>query len=178
MSWGTNSWNCAARSTRTGMGPASMAFSWACFAAPCPAVKWSMPRTDTSTIRCTPAIWPISCRLRAEAVKNALAASGVRRCRPLAVPLAASMTHSAPVNASAKPSPATTSTPVDRDIGTTSWPLASSSSTTRLPTLPVAPATAILIDAGIGCLLVLCVPEGATTKASTSPWRRRTREPT
>jgi NAD(P)-dependent dehydrogenase (short-subunit alcohol dehydrogenase family) len=34
FTWGTNSWNCAARSTCTGMGPASMAFSWAYFAAP------------------------------------------------------------------------------------------------------------------------------------------------
>jgi hypothetical protein len=110
-------------------------------------------------------------------VKNSPAALGAWRGL-LAVPLAVSMTHSTPVNASVKPSPVTTSTPVDRDIGTTSWPLASSSSTTRLPTLPVAPATAILIDAGIGCLLVLCVPEGATTKASNSPRRRRTREPT
>jgi hypothetical protein len=98
-----------------------------------------MPRTDTSTIRCTPAFWPISCRLWAEAVKNSLAALGARRCRPLAVPLAASMTHSAPVIASPNPSPLTTSTPVDRDIATTPWPHASSTSTTRLPTLPVAP---------------------------------------
>jgi hypothetical protein len=87
--------------------------------------------------------------LRAEAVKNSLAAVGAGRCRPFAVPLAASMTHSAPANASAKPSPVTTSTPVDRDIGTTSWPPAPSSSTTRRPTRPVAPATAIFMDAGM-----------------------------
>jgi hypothetical protein len=43
--------------------------------------------------------------------ENSLAAFGAHRCRPLAVPLAASMTHSAPVNASPNPSPVTTSTP-------------------------------------------------------------------
>ena len=34
MSCATNSWNCAARSTRAGIGPESMACSWATFAAP------------------------------------------------------------------------------------------------------------------------------------------------
>ena len=34
MSCATNSWNCAARSTRAGIGPESHACSWATFAAP------------------------------------------------------------------------------------------------------------------------------------------------
>jgi hypothetical protein len=67
------------------------------------------------------------------------------------------MTHSTPASASAKPSPVTT--PVDRDIGTTSWPLASSSSTTRLPTRAVGPATASFMHAGMTASLVLVVPD-------------------
>src|SRR5687768_8772010 len=58
---------------------------------------------------------------------------------------AASTTHSTPARASLRPSPVTTSTPVDRDIGTTSWPAASSTSTGLRPTPPVAPATAIFL---------------------------------
>jgi hypothetical protein len=89
------------------------------WAAPWPVVKWLMPMTDTSTMRCTPAFRPNSCRLRAAVVKNSRAAWGAPGL-PLAVPLAASMTHSTATNAFAKPSPVTTFTPVHRDIGTTS----------------------------------------------------------
>src|SRR5215218_5492916 len=59
---------------------------------------------------------------------------------------AASTTESTPARASLRPSPVTTSTPVDRDMVTTSWPAASSTSTVWRPTLPVAPATAIFLS--------------------------------
>src|SRR5439155_10103346 len=55
------------------------------------------------------------------------------------------MTHSAPARASARPLPVMTSTPLDRDIRTTSCPRPSSTSTTCRPTRPVAPATPIFI---------------------------------
>jgi hypothetical protein len=80
---------------------------------------------ETTTIRRTPARSPSSCRLRAAVVKNSVAAS----CSGEA-PVATSITDSAPASASARPSPAMTSTPLEREIGTTSCPLASSKSTT------------------------------------------------
>src|SRR6266571_1673814 len=52
------------------------------------------------------------------------------------------MMHSTPASAAARPSPVMTSTPLEREIGTTSCPCASSTSTTCRPTRPVAPATA------------------------------------
>jgi hypothetical protein len=79
--------------------------------------------------------------LRDAAAKNCVAAS----CSGDG-PLATSMTTSTPVSAAARPSPVTTSTPVARDIGTTSWPRALRISTTWEPTRPVAPATAIFIS--------------------------------
>ncbi|HXJ66560.1 MAG TPA: hypothetical protein VNN79_22600 [Actinomycetota bacterium] len=50
-----------------------------------------------------------------------------------------------PSSAAASPSPVTTSIPVARDMGTTSWPRSVSTSTTWRPARPVAPATAILV---------------------------------
>ena len=44
-----------------------------------------------------------------------------------------------------QPSPVITSTPLERDIGTTSYPRDSRMSTMCRPTRPVAPATAILV---------------------------------
>src|SRR4051794_24828635 len=96
---------------------------------------------DTTTRRFTPASSPSCWRLRAAVVKNSVAAS-----RSGEGPVAASTTDSTPASASARPSPVITSTPVARDIGTASWPPASSASTTCLPTLPVAPATATLMS--------------------------------
>ena len=58
---------------------------------------------------------------------------------------------STPVRASARPSPVMMSTPRARDIGTTSWPRASRTSTTWRPTRPVAPATAILLRTAMIC---------------------------
>jgi hypothetical protein len=73
------------------------------------------------------------------------------RGRPLAGegPVAASMTHSTPDRAPARPTPVITSTPLERDIATMSCPPALSTSTTWLPTLPVAPTTAIFLRACI-----------------------------
>src|SRR6266571_1626143 len=95
---------------------------------------------DTTTIRRTPASLPVSCRFRVAVMKKSVAAfwSGEG-------PLATSMTHSTPARASARPSPLITSTPSERDIWTTSCPSAVRTSTTCRPTLPVAPATAILM---------------------------------
>jgi hypothetical protein len=103
-------------------------------------VKRSIPIIDTTTIRCTPARSPASCRFWAADVKNSVAAfcSGEG-------PLDTSMTDSTPSRADARPSPMITSTPLERDIATTSCPSTLSTSTIRRPTLPVAPATAILL---------------------------------
>src|SRR5919198_2405379 len=92
---------------------------------------------DTTTILRTPAGSPARCKLRAAVVKNSVAA-----CCSGEGPVAVSTTHSTPSRASARPSPVITSTPLEREIRTTSWPRASSTSTTWRPTLPVAPATA------------------------------------
>jgi hypothetical protein len=59
--------------------------------------------------------------------------------------LAASTMDSTPASASSRPAPVTTSTPLERDIATTSCPASSSRSTTCRPTRPVAPATAIFM---------------------------------
>jgi hypothetical protein len=80
---------------------------------------------DTTTIRRTPARPPASWRLRAAVVKNSFAASSSAEG-----PVAVSMTHSTPSNVLARPSPVMTSTPFERDIGTTSYPRASRTSTT------------------------------------------------
>src|SRR6266480_1590628 len=87
---------------------------------------------DTTTIRRTPARSPACCWGEG--------------------PVAVSMTHSTPSRAAARPSPVTTSTPLERDIATTSWPPALRMWATWRPTLPVAPATAILRCA---CMLPL-----------------------
>jgi hypothetical protein len=109
---------------RTGIGPDSMARSCTAFAARKPAVKRWFPMIDTTTICSTPARSPTCCRLRAEAVKKSVAAA----CSDEGW-VAASMMHATPARASARPSPVTTSTPLERDIGTTSCPSASSTST-------------------------------------------------
>jgi hypothetical protein len=80
---------------------------------------------DTTIIRRTPARSPAPCRFRAAAVKNPVAVSWSGEG-----PLATSMTHSTPARASARPSPVTTSTPLERDIATMSCRLALSMSTT------------------------------------------------
>src|SRR5213594_2995509 len=92
---------------------------------------------DTTTIRRTPVFLPVSCRFRAAVVKNSVAGfcSGEG-------PLATSMTHSTPVRAFTSPFLVITSTPREREIGTTLCPWALSTSTTCWPTRPVAPATA------------------------------------
>jgi hypothetical protein len=93
---------------------------------------------DTTTSRRTPAREPASCRFRAAVTKNSVAgpcsADGE---------VAVSMMASTPSSAAARPSPVITSTPVARDIATTSCPPPASTSTTCRPTRPVAPATAI-----------------------------------
>ena len=141
-SWPTNSWNCAARRIRTGIGPSSYARSWATLGGVVAAgepvdARRSRPRPSAAR----PASRPRSCRFRAAVVKNSVAAasSGVG-------PVERSTMTSAPASASASPSPVITSTPVERAIGTTSWPRASRMSTTWRPARPVAPATAILIS--------------------------------
>src|SRR5262249_32772776 len=68
-------------------------------------------------------------------------------------PVAASMTASTPARAAARPSPVMTSTPSERDIGTTSYPRSVSTPAAWRPTLPVAPATAILRGDGIAGVL-------------------------
>ena len=80
---------------------------------------------DTTIIRCTPACTPACCRFRAAVMKNAVAA-----CCSGEGPVAVSMTHSTPAKAAARPSPVITSTPCERDIGTTSYPRAMSTSAT------------------------------------------------
>src|SRR4051812_29541408 len=97
-----------------------------------------MPMIETTTIRLTPAAAPARCRFRAEAVKNAVASSWSGEG-----PVAASMIVSAPASASSRPSPLTTSTPLERAIGTTSCPRCSRTSTRCDPSRPVAPVTAI-----------------------------------
>jgi hypothetical protein len=66
------------------------------------------------------------------------------------------MTQPAPANAVARPFPVITSTPSERDIGTTSYPRSVSTATTCWPTLPVAPATAIF---GCGCMVCVLSPD-------------------
>src|SRR6266498_500203 len=70
---------------------------------------------ETTMIRATETRSPACCRLRAAAVKNSVASAW-----PDEAPLATSITQSAPVRASASPSPVRTSTPCLREIGTTS----------------------------------------------------------
>jgi hypothetical protein len=70
---------------------------------------------DTTTIRCTPARSPASCRLRAASVKNSVAAAWSGEDV-----VATSMMHSTPENACARPPSLTTSTPLEHDIATTS----------------------------------------------------------
>ena len=76
---------------------------------------------ETTTYRATPARSPACCRFAAAVVKNSVAA----RCSELG-PAVTSMMASAPVTALARPSPVMTSTPADREIGTTSCPAAPS----------------------------------------------------
>ena len=100
-----------------------------------------MPTMETTTIRCTPASRPRSCRFRAAVVKNSVAAASSGEG-----PVVRSTMPSAPSSASASPSPVITSTPFERAIGTTSCPRASRISATCRPARPVAPATAMLIS--------------------------------
>src|ERR687888_1759471 len=100
---------------------------------------------ETTMIRRTLARDPSSCRFRVAAVKKSVAA-----CCSGEAPLLASIRDSTPLNASARRFPVTTSTPAEREIGTTSCPCSSSTSTTWQPTRPVAPATAILPSAFTG----------------------------
>ena len=97
-----------------------------------------MPMIETTTIRFAPAAAPARWRFRAEAVKNAVASSWSGEG-----PVAVSMMVSTPASASSRPSPLTTSTPLERAIGTTSCPRCSRISTRGDPTRPVAPVTAI-----------------------------------
>src|SRR5437764_5974490 len=93
---------------------------------------------ETTTIRFTLAAAPARCRFRAEVVKKAVASSWSGDG-----PVAASMTVSTPTSASSRPSPVTTSTPLERAIWTTSCPRCSRISTRCDPSRPVAPVTAI-----------------------------------
>src|SRR5947207_15916833 len=68
-----------------------------------------MPMIDTTTICFAPAAAPVRCRFRAEAVKNAVAASWSGEG-----PVAVSMMVSASASAASRPSPLTTSTPSER----------------------------------------------------------------
>src|SRR5919198_3224936 len=112
---------------------------------------------DTTTILRTRAFSPAWCKLRAAVVKKSVAA-----CCSGDGPVAVSTMHSTPFSASARPSPLITSTPVDRDIATTSCRRAWSTSTTCRPTLPVAPATAIFTAA---------TPRpGAANRTAASEW--------
>jgi hypothetical protein len=113
---------------------------------------------DTTTIRCTQARSPASCRFRDAVVKNSVAAASSGEG-----PVATSTTHSTPARASSSPSRVITSTPVARDIATTSCPRAWSTSTTCLPTRPVAPATAIFLRA---CMIRLLVVTPAASRRS------------
>ena len=61
--------------------------------------------------------------------------------------LVTSMTASAPATASTSPAPVDTSWPEDRDSATTSCPRSRAVSRMWRPTVPVAPAIAILIEA-------------------------------
>src|ERR671931_132561 len=94
---------------------------------------------ETTMIRRTPACAPSCCMFRVAAVKKSVAA-----CSSGEAPLVASTRDTTPLKASLRPSPVTTSTPAEREIGTPSCPCSSSTSTTWRPTRPVAPATAIL----------------------------------
>src|SRR5918992_4769811 len=109
---------------------------------------------DTTTMRWTPARSPSSWRLRDAAMKKSVAGFCSFDGHE-----AASTMQSTPASASLRPSPVTTSTPVDRDIGTTSWPAASSTSTVGRPTLPVAPATAIFFRACMSVSFVRSVQQ-------------------
>ena len=91
----------------------------------------------------------VAARIVAEAVKNAVACSwsGER-------PVAASMMVSTPASAASRPSPVTTSTPLERAIGTTSCPRRARISTRWDPTRPVAPVTAIRWLLGSVCMVL------------------------
>jgi hypothetical protein len=82
------------------------------------------------------------------AMKNSVAA-----CWSGEGPVAVSMIVSAPASASSRPSPLTTSTPVEREIGTTSCPRCSKLSTRGDPTRPVAPVTAIFWPLSSACIV-------------------------
>jgi len=69
---------------------------------------------DTATSRCTPARAPAVWRFRVAFTKKSVAS-----CWSGDGPLAASITRSTPMSASARPLPVTRLTPVVRDIGTT-----------------------------------------------------------
>src|SRR5918994_1834077 len=116
---------------------------------------------DTRTSLRTPAHRPASCRLRVELVKNSVAA-----CWSGDGPVATSMIVWTPVRAWSSPSPVITSTPCEREMGTTSYPRDSRMSTTGRPTRPVAPATAILVLRCISVSLEWIAPHSGDT-----PWR-------
>ncbi len=149
----TNSWNCAARTTRAGIGPERQACSCATLAAPYPPANRSVPMIDTTTASRTPARTPAFCRLCAAVTKKSVAG-----CCSADGPVAASTTTSTPCRAASSPVPVITSTPVAREIGTTSWPRSASTSVTCRPSRPVAPATAIFMMSSV----VVSVPAAMT----------------
>ena len=88
----------------------------------------------------TPAAASAASRLRVTAPKNARDAASDIVCVE-----DTSITTSTPASASARPTPVTRSTPVDRVSTTGSWPVSRTTSTTWRPTVPVPPATAIFM---------------------------------
>src|SRR5688572_5600639 len=73
------------------------------------------------------------------------------------------MIVSTPARACSSPSPVITSTPCEREMGTTSYPRDSRMSTTCRPTRPVAPATAILVLRCISVSLEWIAPHSQDT---------------
>ena len=90
----------------------------------------------------TPAFAAAEARFPVAAVKNSMAALAVSVSM-----LATSITASAPTSACSSPLPVTRSTPCDRLRTTASCPAVRTASTVRRPTVPVPPATAILMRA-------------------------------
>src|SRR5580704_14536038 len=95
---------------------------------------------DSVTRRDTPRAEPTDWRRVVTSVKKAVALAPVMESG-----LAASMITSTPSRAEARPPFVRRSTPRDRLSTTASWPAPATASTTYFPTMPVPPATAILM---------------------------------
>src|ERR1700677_86935 len=118
-----------------------MSFSWATFARRYPlSGSWSEPTIDTATWCLTPAAFAAASKFVVDLLKNSIAGSSSNEGG-----LDTSTTTSAPVRASARPSPVSVLTPVPGEAATASAAWALSLSTTFDPRIPVPPITTIFM---------------------------------